>query len=88
MAGLSEPPAQMNLIINHGRYILEGPITLCNLSHSFVVTQVASKIARCKMPCDHKFRQHFCWKKHLIESGSTFCNDCCNAFSSHCTATV
>ena len=57
----------------------QGTITPCNLFCNFVVTQVASEIARCNMPLTYKLKsfkltKHFCCKEALfeVESGSTF----------------
>jgi hypothetical protein len=70
-------------------YKSKGAITLCNLSRNFVATQVAREIARC-INCltINKSRNIFVAttiaRSIHVESGSTFCNDCGNAFLKHC----
>ena len=66
------------------RTLCKETVALCNLSWKFVVTQVASEIAKCNMPRDYKVRQE---ARSIAQSRirSTFCNNCCNVFSGHCT---
>jgi len=50
---------------------LKGAATLCNLScnlsRNYVAKQIAPKIAKCKIPSNNKFMQHFCLKKLLFK---------------------
>ena len=52
-------PRLRTLTIDHG---CQGAVTLL---YATCLAQVASEIARCRMPRNHKVTQQFCSKKHF-----------------------